>query len=141
MLFSALKGMVVGVLVTLVLSLIFTAIALAFDDPKSVVDLLSYAALAISALFVGIIAVKSDGEHRVTASLIGGIMYVILLFIISLFMSGEGVPSPILRAVAWALSIGVCMLGGLMGKGRRVRVGEGKNSPTELARRKLAKRK
>ncbi len=141
MLFSALKGMVVGVLVTLVLSLIFTAIALAFDDPKSVVDLLSYATLAISALFVGIIAVKSDGEHRVTASLIGGIMYVILLFIISLFMSGEGVPSPILRVLVWALSIGVCILGGAIGKGRRTRVGDGKNSPTELARRKLAKRK
>lgn len=140
MLMSGLKGMIFGVLLALVLSLVFTAISLAFGDPRAAADLLSYVVLGASSLCVGIVAVRSDSEHRLTSALIGGIMYVLLLFVISLFMSADGT-SPILRTIVWMLSIGICLLGGVIGRGRRVRVGEGKNSPTALARRRLAARK
>ena len=141
MLISGLKGMAVGILLTLVLSLIFSIVALGFGDPRKVSDLLSYITLAMSALGVGITAVRSDSEHRLTSALLGGIMYVLLLFVISMFMSKEGAPSPMLRTVVWALYIGVCILGAWVSKGNRTRGRMPKNSPAALARRRLASKK
>ncbi len=141
-LMSGFKGMIVGIISTLVLAAVFTGVSLAFGEPRRVADLLSYAALVLTALGVGISAVRFDREHRLTSALVGGCMYALLMLAASLFIGTDGeAGAMLLKLGVWAAFVGVCMLGGAMGKGRRVRVGEGNNSPTALARRRLAARK
>ncbi len=141
-LMAGVKGMVVGIISTLVLVAVFTGVSLVFGEPRKIADMLSYVALLLAALGVGISAVRFDGGHRLTSALVGGCMYALLMLAVSLFISTDGgAAAMLLKLGVWAAFVGVCVLGGVIGKGRRVRIGEGKNSPTALARRRLAAKK
>lgn len=140
-LISGVLGMAGGILISLLLSLVFCGVALTFGDPRSVIDIFAYAVLALGSVGAGVIAMRRDENRSYVSSFIAGVMYVLIIFIISLFMRGDGVYSPLLRVVIFALMIGMSMLGGAMAKGRRDRVSGGKNSPSAVMRRRLASKK
>ena len=141
LLISAVKGALVGVLVTLVLSFLFSALALAIPDPDAALGVLAYVSLALASLFVGICCIKCDGERRVFASLVGGGMYALILFTVSLFMRTDNSPSLILSLLVYLACIGIAAVGGALGKPKRARIGEGKNSRAASIRRKLGAKK
>lgn len=142
LLLSGLKGTLIGVASVVVLALILTAAALAFPDPDSVVGAFAYAALGIGALACGIAAVRADAARSIVGAVIGGVGYVLILWLVSLFMrDGAETMPPALTAVAYAVCVIASMLGGLIARGRRIRIGEGKNSPTALMRKQLGARR
>lgn len=138
---SGALGMAGGILISLLLSLILCGVALTFGDPRSAIDTFAYAVLALGSVCAGVAAMRTDENRSYVSSLIAGVMYVLILFIISLFMRGDGAYSPLLRTVFFALMIGMSMLGGAIGKGKRVRVGGSKNSPSAQMRRRLTAKK
>ncbi len=140
-LISGMLGMVGGILISLLLSLVFCGMALAFDDPRGAIEVFAYAVLALGSVCAGLVAMRTDEGRSYVSSLIAGVMYVLVLFVISLFMRGDGTYSPLLRTVVFALMVGMSMLGGAIGKGRRERARGGKNSPGAQMRRRLTVKK
>lgn len=140
-LISGALGMAGGILASLLLSLVFCGVALTFGDPRGAVDTFAYAVLALGSVACGVVAMRTDENRSYVSSLVAGVMYVLVLFIISLFMRGTGTFSPLLRTVIFALMIGMSMLGGAIGKSRRARVVGGKNSPGAQMRRRLTAKK
>lgn len=141
LLFASLKGALLGIAVLLGMSIIMTAVSLGFADPMSAVNVLSYMALGIGALVCGIAALKWDAEQSLLASVIGGAMYVLILWIVSLFVPRGEVSMPaVWTAVAYAACVIVSLVGGLVARPRRERFGEGRKSPTAVMRKQLGKR-
>ena len=138
---SGVLGTAGGLLISLLLSLILCGIALTFGDPRSAIDVFAYAVLALGSAGAGVIAMRRDENRSYVSSLIAGVMYVLILFIISLFMRGDSAYSPLIRTLIFAIMIGMSMLGGAIGKGRRARVRGGKKSPGAEMRRRLASKK
>ena len=136
-LISGALGMTGGILVSLLISLVFCGVALTFSDPRGAISAFAYAVLALGSICAGVVAMRTDENRSYVSSLIAGVMYVLALFIISLFMRGDGAYSPLLRTLIFVLMIGMSMLGGSIGKGRRTRVRGGKNSPGAQMRRRL----
>lgn len=138
MLLAALKGMLVGAAAIIILSLISSAVALLFADPNAAVGVLAYVALGIGAISSGFGAVMSDEERSLFSAVLSGAMIVLVMWFVSLFMRGEGGGVPwVWTALVYAACVLLSLLGGFIGRGRRVRVGEGKNSPTALMRKRL----
>ena len=135
---ASLKGMLFGIAAALLLSLALTAAALAFADPNSVIGAFAYTALGIGAMICGLAAVRADLSHSLTAALIGGGGYVLVLWLVSLIMRNGGETVPLLwTLIAYAACVIASLIGGLLSRGRRVHIGEGKKSPAALVRRRL----
>lgn len=142
LLLAALRGVLFGIGGAALLALIMTAAALMTKDPDKLIGILAYAALLAGALICGITALRADENHSIAASLIGGAGYVLILWLISLFFRGDTVsPVPsVWMAVGYAVCVLTALVGGLLARPRRMRVGEGKNSPAAQIRRQLGHR-
>lgn len=141
LLLASLKGTLLGIAVLIGLSLIMTAVSLGLGDPMSALNVLAYAALGIGAFACGMASFKWDSQQSLLTSVIGGAMYVLILWLISLFIprTGESMPA-VWTAVAYAACVIVSLIGGLMAKPRRERFGEGRKSPAAVMRKQLGKR-
>ena len=141
MLFSALKGALVGIGTSSLLALIFTAVALMTRDPDRLIGIFAYAVLFISSLAGGISSVKADSEQRLLSAFLGGTGYVLILWLLSLFFradTAEPLP-PILMASGYAGCIAAAFIGALIAKPRRMRIKDGSNVTAQV-RRQLIKR-
>ena len=142
LLLAAFRGVLFGIGGAALLALVMTAVALMTKDPDKLVGILAYAALLIGAFVCGVTALRSDENHSIAAPLIGGAGYVLVLWLVSLFFRGDTVTPvpPIWMAVGYAVCVLISLVGGLIARPRRMRVGEGKNSPAAQIRRQLGRR-
>ena len=114
---NSILGAACSLILMLVLSLAFCWISYTRDDPDSLLSVLSFAALYISALVAGIISAKRTGNRALASGALSGIMFVGILFLISLCFSdsySSGYPwgsETAMRGSVILLSI----LGGLIG--------------------------
>ena len=141
MIFAALKGTLVGIGTSALLSLILTAIALMTKDPDKLIGIFAYAALFISALACGISSVKSDSEQRLLTAILGSAGYVLIVWLLSLFFradTAEPLP-PVWMTVGYVGCIITAFLGALIAKPKRMRVRDGSNVSAQV-RRQLTKR-
>jgi len=133
----SLKGTLTGICITAVLALILPAVILRFDDPDSITAPLAYVTLALGALSCGI-AVR---KHGAVPSLISGVGFVICLWLVSAASGTDGGGIGLLwKLIGYACCIGISVLGGTVGKGKKRHPGEGKKSPAALLRRQLDRR-
>ena len=141
MFFAPLKGMLFGIGVTSLLSLVFTLIALMGKDPDSLIGFFAYAALFAGSLICGILAVKSDPDQRLFSGLLGGIGYVLVIWLLSLFFRGdtpEALP-PLWMAVGYLGCILTALIGALIARPKRAHIKDGSNTAAQM-RRRLTKR-
>lgn len=139
---SALRGMIAGIILTVLLLLLLSAIALSLEDPDTVTGAFAYAALALGSLVSGIAAGSGDSEHRIPASALGGVGYVLFLWLVSLFFRAEAqnAVSPVYTLLCYIGCVAVSLIGGTVTRPRRVRTNGGKRSPTALLRGRLGRR-
>ena len=136
--FRVLIGTGIGVAAALVLALIRTCAALSARDPAALLLPLSMAALIIGAVVSG--ALSSVGGGAVSG-LLGGALYVLVFWVISLFFRGDaGKECGVLRML---LGYSGCLLAAFLGglavsRGERqkgkVSVRSGAKSPAAMAR-------
>ncbi|MCI8387646.1 MAG: TIGR04086 family membrane protein [Clostridiales bacterium] len=140
---AALRGLIAGIIVILILALILSAAALSMDDPASMLEIFAIAALFIGAVVCGFVSAKSYPDAAFIAGLLGGAFYVLFIWVISLFFRGDSgdvsreLVSPLWMALGYIGCIALSMLGGLLGRKRKQRIGDGNKSPAALARRQL----
>ena len=123
-------------------SLGLSGAALMMDDPKRFTAIFAYAALFVGAFVCGISAVKLDLQRSMLSSLVGGVGYVLLLWLISLAMRAraEHPVTPLFMLAMYICCVLVSLLGGLSGRGRKTYVDANKKNPTALMRRQLGRR-
>ena len=134
---AALKGLIVGIVITGILTLILSAVALKADDPSGLIGILAAAALCVGAIADGFAAAKACPQNAVVSGIAGGAAYVMLIWLLSLFLRGEDGYPLWLTAVGYAVSLAFSLLGALIGRPKRQSAGEGRNSPVAKARRQL----
>ena len=138
LLWAACKGLIVGIIVVGILTLIMSAVALNADDPSGLIGILAAVTLCVGAVSDGFAASKFCPENAVVSGIAGGAAYVMLMWLISLFLRGESGNYPLwMTAAGYAVCLLLSFVGALIGKPKKQRVGEGKNSPVALARRQL----
>ena len=140
-LWASFRASLIGTFAAAVLALAFSAAALAVTDPDGLVGILGYAALFLGAVVSGIASVKLDSERRMLTSFVGGAGYVLILWLVSLFLRADAANpvTPPVMALMYAGCIAAATLGGLMGRGRKRRVGASKNNPTDIVRKQLGR--
>lgn len=141
-LWAALRASLIGAFAAMMLALAFSAAALAMTDPDKFVGIFGYAALFLGAVISGIVSVKLDSGRSLLTSLVGGAGYVLVLWLVSLFFraAAENAVSPLAMALIYIGCIAVSMLGGLMGRGKKWKIGSSKNNPTDIVRKQLGRR-
>ena len=84
-------GIAVGISfgVALLLSLAFSGIAYATDDPDRLCASLGWAALYFSALFAGFLGVRLHRKDALRIGLFAGALWILLTLVLSLFLQGE----------------------------------------------------
>ncbi len=139
---AALRGMLIGIGTAAALALILSAVALAQEDPDSVIGMFAYASLFAGAFVCGLASMKSDCEHGMISPLVGGAGYVLVLWLISLFFRGnaENAVPPLGMALGYLGCLAVALAGGLIGRPRRGRIDSAKKNPTALVRKQLGRR-
>ncbi|MBE6611903.1 MAG: TIGR04086 family membrane protein [Ruminococcaceae bacterium] len=139
---SVIRGTAAGIAAAVLSALTLSAAAMAAADPDSLIGWMAMAALMFGALISGIVSVRCDPGRSIGTGIVSGGAYVLILWLISLFFRGsaEHPPTPLMLAVWYALTLVCAVLGALMGRGRGRRIGEGKHSPTALARRQLRRK-
>ena len=114
---NSILGAACSLILMLALSLGFCWISYTRDDPDSLLSVLSFAALYISALVAGIISAKRTGNRGLVSGALSGIMLVGLLFLMSLCF-GDSYSSGYSWASGMAMRGSVVLLsvlGGLIG--------------------------
>ncbi len=141
MFFAPLRGMLIGIGITALLSLVFTVVALMTKDPDSLIGLFAYAALFVGSMTCGILSVKSDSEQRLFSGLIGGIGYVLVIWLLSLFFRADTAEamSPVWMTVGYLGCILTAFIGALIAKPKRTNIKDGNNMAAQM-RRQLTKR-
>ena len=142
LLFASLRGTLIGIAATVLSSLIMTAVALMTKDPESVIGIFALVSLVIGSLLGGIIANKTDTEQRMGASLVSGGVYVIILWLLSLFFRADTPEptSPLITVVGYIGCIAVSLIGGIIARPKQARIKEGKSNAAARLRRQLGKR-
>ena len=136
------RGVIAGVLFSMAAALVLSAVLLCAEDPGAMLGWLPAAVMLVGALIGGFCAVRTDAGRSLLAGLIAGAGYVLLWWLVSLIFRGSSEASvpPLVTALMYAGCVLAALLGGAIGKGRTVRIREGKNNPAALARKKLGSR-
>lgn len=87
---SALKGLVVGIIIVVLLALILSAIALRTENPSGIVSVFAIITLCIGAVSVGFAAAKWCPANALLSGIVGGAAYIMLIWLLSLFQRGGG---------------------------------------------------
>ena len=138
---SALKGLVVGIVIVALLALILSAIALRADNPSGLVSIFAIITLCVGAVSVGFAAARWCPANALLSGIVGGAAYIMLIWLLSLFLRGEEGGYPLWFTAAGYVGSLVCSLvGAQVAKPKRQSAGEGRNSPAAKARRQLQRR-
>lgn len=138
---SALKGLVVGIVIVALLALILSAIALRAENPSGLVSIFAIITLCVGAVSVGFAAARWCPANAVLSGIVGGAAYIVLIWLISLFLRGEEGGYPLwFTAAGYAGSLLCSLVGAQVAKPKRQSAGEGRNSPAAKARRQLQRR-
>lgn len=142
MFLASLRGTLVAVGLTVLLAIIMTAVALMTKDPDSIIGIFAYAALVIASLLGGITSIKADTEQRLGASLLSGVGYVLIIWLLSLFFRADTLEpvSPLWAIIGYIGCIALSLVGGVIVRPKQTRIKEGKNNVTAKLRRQLGKR-
>ena len=134
---AALKGLAAALIFAATLSFIFTAVALGMDDPMKPLGIFALGTLFIGAAVGGIVSGKL--YENPAAGLFTGALYVLIVWLISLFFARDGKASPLLTALFYALCLFAAFLGSFLSgrsRGRR----QVKNHSPAARRRKARSR-
>ncbi len=136
------RGVPVGMGVAFLLSLILTAVLLGGEDPMQLLAAFAYLAMFLGAAVCGIVCALYERPRAMVYSAAGGGVYIALMLILSLFVSGSsGGSMDIIRAL---LVYGGCelvsIIAGLLLRPKKRRIGEGRQNPAAMARRQLGRR-
>ena len=142
MFFASLRGALIAVALTVLLAIIMTAVALMTKDPDNIIGIFAYATLVISSLLGGITSIKADTEQRLGASLLSGVGYVLVIWLLSLFFRADTLEpvSPLWATVGYIGCIALSLVGGIIARPKQTRIKDGKNNVTARLRRQLSKR-
>ena len=110
----------VSVLFSAFVIIILALVAYSRENPGAFVRPLSYLALAISALGCGIINAKVRKKASLISGLIGGFIFVIVMFICSLFF-GDSSISSVTGIIIYICFILVAGIGGIIGGAKRIK--------------------
>lgn len=138
---AALRGLIAGIIASASLWLILTAVSLSMEDPLRLLTAFSLAALFVGALTAGIAAGCRDRGNAPFAGFIAGTLYVLLLWLISLFFrggAGTGSASPLFTAIGYGVCIVLALAGGIVSRPKPMSR-SGKN-PAASARRRASSR-
>ena len=118
---NSLVGTLAAIVLMLVLTFVFAAIAYTRDDPDSLVGVLSFSNVYMSSLFAGLFSAKRTGKNALACGTLGGVMLMMFLFAMSLFF-GDACYS----GYAWGTSMAIrasvvalAILGGFIGVHKR----------------------
>ena len=135
------KGLLFGIVTIILLALIISAVLVGMTDPMSVVGYFAFAILFIGAFVSTLISALSYREHTVSAALISGTMYGLVIFILSLFLKNENsVSASADMLVGYGGCAVIALLSGLITKNRERREQIGRKSPAALMRERAGKR-
>ncbi len=142
LLLAALKGLLIGTAVTLVLALIMTGVMVTLEDPMGSMEIFAFAILYIGAFVSALVSAAFERGYSITSALIGGAFYILLDFIVSLFFRNGGAA---LSAPYVLIGCGGCivlsLVAGFIMRPRAMRVRTGNKSPAAIARGKLGRRR
>ncbi len=115
---NSLKGLAAGLASALPLLLIMSAVAYRTPDPASLVSLLSYVALLFGAFAAGFASAKINQNNGMLCGIITGAVYLIFVFLVSLFLhnSSNTDTSFILSLGLRSIVILASVLGGCLGE-------------------------
>ncbi|MBQ8509293.1 MAG: TIGR04086 family membrane protein [Clostridia bacterium] len=137
------RGCICGLIVVIALTLILTAVSLSMEDPDRLLRAFALTALFVGAAVSGFASAKFARENGLLAGLLGGVLYVLIVWLISVFFRGsadeESVMPPLWMALGYGICLAASLFGGLLGRGRRMKVGEGRKNPAAMARRQLGR--
>lgn len=136
---AVLKGILTGIGITAVLTLLLSAVITPAKDPDRLIGWMAVGALLSGAFACGLAGTRADRGHSPLTGLVSGLLYVLLLWLLSLPFREEAgaVLTTILRYAGCAAA---ALAGGFAGRGARRSVGGGKNSPTAAIRRQLRRK-
>lgn len=136
---AALRGLLAGIILAAILALILSGVAVSMDDPSKLLEVFALASLFIGAFADGLFAAKAFPDGGLAAGVLGGALYVLLMWLVSLFLRGgaTNAASPLMMALGYAGCIAVSALGGLLGRPRTKHWGDGKMSPAAKARKRF----
>jgi putative membrane protein (TIGR04086 family) len=104
-----------------VVLLMLSAVLLSrYDDPSRWMHIVGVLSPAITAFFGGILAGKAEGKQGALAGLLGGLPFVLLLFIVSRFVGGVGL-SALLTLLSYTALLLLFVLGGTLGASKKTR--------------------
>ena len=114
----ALKGVLAGLAVSLLLTLLFAGIMLWFSLPLVWASGLAYAATAVGAFAGGFVSgVFAGGKGLKFGAAVGVVMFAVV-FLVGL-IAGRSVPAPGSAALSAGISVVFASLGGIVGVNRR----------------------
>lgn len=108
---SSFFGIIIGLAVGFALMLLFNIIAFGRENPSAFVAPFALASLFSSAFVCGFCSAKNNGREYILCGIISGTIYVLIIFLISLFIHRAGdtgtklLPSIITRLIVLASSI------------------------------------
>lgn len=138
---AAIRGLISGLITSIILALILSAVALAMDDPSSMIGLFALISLFLGAVVNGFTAAKAYPDGRLVAAILSGAIYVLFIWLISLFFRGQAgateAVSPLGMALGYAGCIALAALGGLIARPRTKSYSDVKKSPSAQLRKKM----
>ena len=141
MILTSLRGTLVGIGTAALLALILTAVSLFMRDPDKLLDIFAYASLVIGAFTCGIASASSGGENKLLSALVSGIVYSVLLWLISLFFraSTEEPLSAMWTLLGYIGCVLSALLGGFIVAPKKARIKDSGDVTAEI-RHRLKKR-
>ena len=109
---SILTGTACSILTAVILSLVFSAVALAFGDPNAPVIAFSLSALIIASFLGGFVALKLNSSSALACGLITGALLLLLCVFCTFIFPGENSSSSAIGIIAFRVAIPVSSLAG-----------------------------
>ena len=105
-------GSGINVLFTLLVMLLLTRIAYATKDPTATVVPMAWILLFLTSCSAGFIAEKCYGRAGATTGLLAGLIYVVLLVLLSFVVSSDGSETFWMRICSYAFALLMSVAGG-----------------------------
>lgn len=112
---SILKGLLASLIVAVAALLIFSAVAMKFDEPDKIAPIFGVAALMISAFVGGFVTARMHGARGLSSGAIFGLSLVLVIAVAALIAGAK--ISTAMFAVSAPVAVLVAMLGGIVGVG------------------------
>ena len=112
---SILKGLLAALIAAAAALLIFSAVAMKFDEPDRIAPVFGVAALLVSALVGGIVTSRAHGERGLSSGAIFGLSLVLIIAVAALIAGAK--ISTVMFAISAPVAVLTSALGGIIGVG------------------------